>query len=153
MSSTYRFSAPFAARLLGIGLVVVGLLVLVLVGLVLALSLPDSALAAVVVLGAAAVVLLGALSVRRGVVVRLDELGYRVRLVRGAGVRQAQWRAVEDVVATTVAGHRCVVLRLRDGRTTTLPVGVLEGRAEDFVADLQRHLDHGHGYRPVPGRA
>jgi hypothetical protein len=152
VSSTYRFSAPFAARLLGVGLVVVGLAVLVLVALLLALSAPQPALSVVIVAGAAAVVLLGVLSVRRGVVVRLDENGYRVRLVRGAGVRQADWRAVEDVVAATVAGDRCVVLRLRDGRTTTLPVAVLEGRAEDFVADLRGHLNRGHGYRPVPGR-
>ncbi len=152
MSSTYRFSASFAVRLMGVGLVLVGLAVLVLVGLVLALSLPDPAMPLVVVAGATAVVLLGVLSVRRGAVVRLDEAGYRVRLVRGAGVRAAEWRAVEDVVATTIAGDRCVVLRLRDGRTTTVPVTVLEGRAEDFVADLQRHLNRGHGYRPVPGR-
>ena len=152
MSSTYRFSASFAVRLMGVGLVLVGLAVLVLVGLVLALSLPDPAMPLVVVAGAAAVVLLGVLSVRRGAVVRLDETGYRVRLVRGAGVRAAEWPAVEDVVATTVAGDRCVVLRLRDGRTTTVPVAVLEGRPEDFVADLQQHLNRGHGYRPVPGR-
>lgn len=152
MSSTYRFSASFAVRLMGVGLVLVGLAVLVLVGLVLALSLPDPAMPLVVVAGGAAVVLIGVLSVRRGAVVRLDETGYRVRLVRGAGVRAAEWLAVEDVVATTVAGDRCVVLRLRDGRTTTVPVAVLEGRDEDFVADLQRHLNRGHGYRPVPGR-
>ena len=54
--------------------------------------------------------------------VRLDDEGYQVRFVRGAGVKQARWKDVEDVVATTVADERCVVLRLRDGRTTTIPV-------------------------------
>ncbi len=35
-------------------------------------------------------------------VVRLDEHGYRVRFVRGAGVTPGRWKDVEDVVATTV---------------------------------------------------
>ncbi len=43
-----------------------------------------------------------------------------------------------------------MVLRLRDGRTTTIPVDVLSGSADGFVRDLQDHLDRGHGYRPVP---
>ena len=69
-------------------------------------------------------VVLGGLAVlRRRDVVRLDETGYRVRYVRGAGVRQAPWKDVEDVTAPTVEGQRCVVLRLRDGRTTTMPGG------------------------------
>jgi hypothetical protein len=54
---------------------------------------------------------------------------------------------VEDAVATTVAGERCVVLRLRDGRTSTVPVGALAGSAAELVQDLQAHLDRGHGYR------
>ena len=80
-----------------------------------------------------------------------DETGYQVRYVRGAGVRQARWVEVEDAAAATVAGERCVVLRLRDGRTTTVPVGVLAGRPDAFVDDLREHLNGGHGYRPVPG--
>jgi len=88
---------------------------------------------------------------RRRDVVRLDEVGYVVRLVRGAGVREARWKDVEDVTAPTVQGERCVVLRLRDGRTTTIPVDVLAGTVTMFVEDLQQHLDTGHGYRPVPG--
>jgi hypothetical protein len=84
--------------------------------------------------------------------VRLDEAGYRIRFVRGAGVRQGTWKDVEDVTTATVAGERCVVLRLRDGRTSTVPVGLLAGRTEDFVEDLRAHLNRGHGYRTVPGR-
>ena len=83
-------------------------------------------------------------------VVRLDEGGYRVRSVRGAGVREARWKDVEDVTAPTVRGQRCVVLRLRDGRTTTIPVDVLAGSPDAFVRDLQEHLDAGHGYRRLP---
>jgi len=146
MTSSYRFAGPFVLRLLGAGLALVGAVVV----LAALLPLPGGTVGVVLVLAALGVLLLGL--ARRVTVVRLDETGYRVRLIRGAGVRRAQWRAVEDVVASTVAGTRCVVLRLRDGRTTTVPVGVLEGRAEDFVGDLQRHLNQGHGYRPVPRR-
>ncbi len=150
--SRYRFSGPFVIRLMGLSLAGLGALVVLLVVLVAALSLPDIVLTIVLVAALVAVLALGLLAVRRPVVVRFDDVGYRVRLVRGAGVRQAEWRQVEDVAATVVAGERCVVLRLRDGRTTTVPVSVLAGRPDDFVHDLQGHLDRGHGYRRVPGR-
>ena len=153
MSSDYRLSGPFAARLAGLGLVAVGALVLVLSALVAVLSLPREVLTVAMVLAAVAVVLLALVAVRRAVVVRFDDTGYTVRLVRGAGVRAAEWRQVEDVVATTVAGQRCVVLRLRDGRTTTVPVAVLAVGSEEFVADLRGRLNRGHGYRSLPRRA
>lgn len=152
MSSTYRFAAPFVVRLAGLGLACVGLLVLVLVGFSAALSLPSTVLTVGLLVAVVAWVgLLAAIAVlRRRVVVRFDEAGYRVRSIRGAGVLQARWKDVEDATAPTVEGDRCVVLRLRDGRTTTIPVDVLAGSAEGFVRDLQQHLNRGHGYRPLP---
>lgn len=155
MTSSYRFAAPFIVRMTGVGLVAVGVLVLVLAGLVAALSLPEAVLSAglLVAVVLCLVVLAGLAALRRRDVVRLDETGYRVRYVRGAGVRQAPWKDVEDVTAPTVEGQRCVVLRLRDGRTTTLPVDVLAGSADAFVRDLQQHLNRGHGYRRLPPRA
>jgi hypothetical protein len=149
-SSRYRFAGPFVVRLMGLALALVGLLLVVLVGLVVLLGLPTGVLSVGVVLALVAVVAVGLLATRGGVVVRFDDLGYRIRHVRGAGVRQAAWTEVEDAVATTVAGERCVVLRLRDGRTSTVPVGLLAGRPDDFVGDLRRHLNHGHGSRPLP---
>jgi hypothetical protein len=155
VTSSYRFAAPFIVRMTGVGLVAVGVLVLVLAGLVAALSLPEAVLSAglLVAVVLCLVVLAGLAALRRRVVVRLDETGYRVRYVRGAGVRQAPWKDVEDVTAPTVEGQRCVVLRLRDGRTTTMPVDVLAGSADAFVRDLQQHLNRGHGYRRLPPRA
>ncbi|QWZ07574.1 hypothetical protein KRR39_19415 [Nocardioides panacis] len=149
MSSNYRFAAPFVVRLLGLGLALVGVLVLLLAGVVLAASLPAAVLSVglVVAVVVALLVLAGVAALRRRVVVRLDAGGYRVRSVRGAGVREARWKDVEDVTSPTVEGQRCVVLRLRDGRTTTIPVDVLAGPADAFVRDLQQHLDTGHGYR------
>ena len=154
MSSSYRFAAPFIVRMAGVGLVAVGVLVLALAGLVAALSLPDAVLSTgLVVAVVLCLVVLASLAVlRRRDVVRLDDTGYRVRSVRGAGVRQAPWKDVEDVTAPTVEGQRCVVLRLRDGRTTTIPVDVLAGSADAFVRDLQQHLNRGHGYRRLPPR-
>ena len=100
-----------------------------------------------VVLVVVAVFGAGYLLTRRTYVVRADAEGYRVRLVRGAGVKAAHWQDVEDVVATHVAGARCVQLRLRNGGTTTIPVDVLAIDGDDFVHDLQNRLDRGHGYR------
>ena len=152
MTSSYRFSGPFVVRLMGVALVVVGVLVLLLAGAVAWLGVPVAVLTGGLVVAVLAVVALGVLARRRVVVVRFDERGYRVRHVRGSGVRQGEWKQVEDVAAVTVAGERCVVLRLRDGRTTTVPVGVLATRTEDFVEDLRAHLDRGHGYRRLPPR-
>jgi hypothetical protein len=130
--------------LAGLGVFVVALTFLV--GL---LDLPPLVLTIGIV--AAVVVLLvgGFWLTRKATVVRLDEAGYRVHLVRGAGVKQARWTDVEDVVATTVGGERCVVLRLRKGSTTTIPVRLLAGSTDAFVKDLQQHLNKGHGYRRI----
>ena len=136
MSSSYRFSGPFVVRLMGLCLVLGGLLVVLLAVLVAFTALPGLVLllAVVAVLGATLLVVLLA---RRGTVVSFDGTGYRVRFVRGAGVHRATWTQVEDVATTTVAGQKCVVLQLRDGRTTTVPVGVLAGRPDAFVDDLR----------------
>jgi hypothetical protein len=147
-SSRYRFSNAFIVRLLR-PVIFGSVALLVLLGIaVAALSAPAWLLLVGVVLLLAAT--FGVAAIRRVDVVRLDEAGYQVRLVRGAGVRRAVWRDVEDVVATTWDGTRCVVLRLRDGRSTTVPVDVLAGSTDDFVLDLQRRLNHGHGYRRLP---
>src|SRR5262245_7271014 len=74
-----------------------------------------------------AVLVAGLLVSRVGCVVRLDENGYQVRYVRGAGVKQGRWLDVEDLATSFSAGHPVVVLRLKDGRTTTIPVNVLAG--------------------------
>jgi len=136
-------------RILGAALVAAGLLVglLAVAAAVLDWSGAVTMVAAVALWAVVAVLAL--LLLRLAPVVRLDDVGYRVRWVRGAGVREGRWKDVEDVVATTVQGARCVVLRHRDGRTTTIPVDLLSGSVETFVDDLREHLNRGHGYRPV----
>lgn len=135
--------------MLGVLLVGLGVVVVLLTLAVWLVDLPTWVLSAGVLLGAVAVLAAAVLLTRRTTVVRLDETGYRVRLVRGAGATEARWTDVEDVVTATVSGERCVVLRLRDGRTTTIPVRMLEGDPDDFVRDLREHLDRGHGYRRI----
>lgn len=109
--------------------------------------LPLAALGVVAVLALLAVLGGGLLLTRRSFVVRLGEEGYQVRFVRGAGVKQARWLDVDDAVTAEVAGSPCVVLRLRDGRTTTIPVEVLDVERDAFVRDIREHLQHGHGLR------
>ena len=76
----------------------------------------------------------------RAYVVRLDSLGYEVRLVRGAGVKRARWADVAQASTAEVGGQPCVVLALRDGRTTTVPVGVLAGDRDEFVTRVRALL-------------
>ncbi len=72
--------------------------------------------------------------------VRLTSTGYRVRLVRGAGAKEARWSEVEDAVATQPQDIACVVLRLKDGRSTTIPVELLAADKDDFARDVRDHL-------------
>jgi hypothetical protein len=147
--SEYRLSQPIAARILGVLLAVLGVLLILLTVGVALLDMSTAVLGAGIVAAVLLLLVGGSLVTRGATVVRLEEAGYRVRLIRGTGVRQARWADVEDVVATTVAAERCVVLRLRDGRTTVIPVRMLAGSAESFVKDLQGHLNRGHGYRRI----
>lgn len=149
MPSDYRLSPRLAARLMGAVLVGFGLLVFVVTAVVVVFSAPVWLLSATVVACLVGVLATGFMLTRKAYVVRLGEDGYHVRLVRGAGVTSARWTAVKDAVTTTVAGAPCVVLRLRDGRTTTIPVEVLAVDREQFVRDLQAHLDRGHGLRKL----
>lgn len=148
MPSDYRFAAPLLVRFLGLVLVGLGLLTLLAVTAAALLEVPG-VVTVVVVAVVLAVVGAGLALTRLTPLVHLDEAGYRIRLLRGAGVRAARWRDVEDVVTATVRGHDCVVLRLRDGRTTTVPVAVLDAPREVFVQDLRTRLDAGHGYRRI----
>lgn len=146
-SRSFGLAPVLRARLMGRSLAGIGVLLVVATLVVLGLRLPTAVMTAVVVLVVVAVFALGFVLVRRWYVVRLDPVGYRIRFVRGAGVTTGRWADVEDVVTAEVAGSRCVVLRLRDGRTSTVPVDLIEGDSEEFVRVLRGYLDRGHGYR------
>jgi hypothetical protein len=145
MSSDYRLAPALGARLLGSALVGLAALVFVVTVVVALLDLSAVFVAVVAALGLAAVLVAGHLLTRRAYVVRLGEDGYQVRMVRGAGVKAARWTEVEDAVAASPRGVDCVVLRLRDGRTTTIPVQVLAADPEEFARDVRTHLERGLG--------
>lgn len=144
----YGLNPAFAARLVGVALVVTAVLVFVATGVVAVADLPLGVLAAVVVVGVGAVLVL-AWRLRTVPVVRCDPDGYRVSLVRGAGVTSARWTEVADAATSSPRGIPCVVLHLHDGRSTTIPVQALAIDREQFVRELQRHLRRGQGLRTL----
>lgn len=143
MASDYRVSQALTVRFMGAFIVFVGLLVFASTLLVALLELPMDVLSVIVILSAAAVVGMGFAASRLAVLVHLDEVGYQVRYLRGAGVKQARWSEVEDVVSGFASGQPVVVIRLRDGRTTTVPVNLLSGTPDAFALDLRDHLNKG----------
>ena len=56
---------------------------------------------------------------------------------------------MQEAVAAKPRGVPCVVLRLRDGRSTTIPVQALDVDREQFAREIQRHLRRGQGLRPL----
>ncbi len=147
--TVYRLAPAVVARFLGLALVGLALLLFVGTAVVAIAGLPLDVLVAVVLLGVLGCVAFGWWLRSRAWVLRCTDDGYRVRLVRGAGVTQGRWSAVEDAVTTYRHDVACVELRLRDGRTTTIPVGVLAVDREEFVAQLQARLQRGHGLKPL----
>lgn len=140
MPSDYRLAPHVAARLLGTGLVLLGLLVAVTTALIVLFTWSIWLLAVVVIGGGLALLVAGSWLSTKAWVVRLTDDGYQVRLVRGAGVRRARWADVGEVVTDTVAGSPCLIMRLRDGGATTVPVEVLAGDREEFVREVGTHL-------------
>lgn len=137
------FSLAPGVRMRMIGLLLVGfaLVVLVLSGLGLLLTWSPRVLFGTLGVSLAAVLVLALLLVRPRWVVRLDADGYRVRGMRSAGVRQARWSEVEDLRAVTLRGTPCLAVRLRDGRTSTLPAGLLAGGPDAVANRMREHLE------------
>ena len=132
---------------MGLFLVAAAVLVFLLTGAVVLLGAPAWLMTVTIFTVLAGVAAAAAFLSRAGYVVRLTDEGYRIRYVRGAGVAQARWTEVHDVVEESVAGSPCIVLRLRDGRHSVVPLELLAGDRETFVQDLRDHLDGGHGLR------
>jgi len=145
----YRLAPAVVARFLGLALVGLALLLFVGTAVVALAGLRADLLFLVALLGVAGCVAFGWWLRSRAWVLRCTDDGYRVRLVRGAGVTECRWNLVEDAVTTYRHEVACVQLRLRDGRTTTIPVGVLAVDREEFVAELQARLQRGHGLRAL----
>ena len=147
--SDYRLPAILVARIVGAALVVLAVVLLATTVLVAAAGWSPDVLVVVVSLGAAGLGGLAWWLRARAYVVRFGPMGYRVGLVRGAGVRAAEWSAVTDAATTTARGVPLLVLTLADGRSTLIPVAAMEGDREELVRELQRRLQAGHGLRPL----
>jgi len=145
----YRLAPPVVARIVGSYLVALALLVFAATVAVAAADWPADLLVALLGLGVAGLVGLVWWLRTRAYVVRFEAEGYRLGVVRGAGVRRAGWTEVTDAAATSVGGAPCLELRLRDGGSTVIPVGALAVDAEEFVRDLRERLQRGHGLRPL----
>ena len=148
-ATVYRLAPAVAARLLGVVLCAVAVLILL---STLAIAVVDLHTVFLLVPVGLTVLLLVATWVtwrQKGWIARLTPEGYRIQWVRGVGAASARWKDVEDAVATTVADAAVIVLRLRDGRTTTIPVEMLAVDREAFVRDVQQHLQRGHGLRKL----
>ena len=144
-ATVHRLAPAVAARLLGVVLCAVAVLILLSTLAIAVLDLHTFVLLVPVALTIAVLVACWWTWQRKGWVVRFTDEGYRVQWVRGVGAASARWKDVEDAVTTTVADAPVVVLRLRDGRTTTIPVQMLAVDREAFVRDVQEHLQRGHG--------
>jgi len=146
--TTYRLVPALGARLVGRSLVTVAVLVVVatIVGVA-----TGTGWAPAGVVFAVGVVLVAAWAwylLRRAWAVRLTTDGYAVRLLGGVGATSATWSAVDEVIAAGPAGRPFVVLRLRDGRTTRLPMSALVADADAFALDVQSRVRDAH----TPGR-
>lgn len=140
MASDYRLAPAVAARLLGVTVICFGLLIFVVTAIVVLFAAPIVLLGVAVVVAVAGIFVIGSLITKRGSVLRLTDDGYQVRFVRGAGVKQARWDDVEELVTDTVAGAPCLIFRLRGGEATVLPVQVIAGDREELVREVGRHL-------------
>ncbi|WP_418060757.1 hypothetical protein [Pimelobacter simplex] len=137
----YRLAPPVMARFVGAYLILLAVLLLVVTGLVATLDLNADLLVAVLGVGLLGLIALG-WWLRSGlVVVRLTDAGYRVRAIRAAGATEARWSEVEDAVAASPSGIECVVLRLRDGRSTTIPVQLVAADKDEFARVVRTHLE------------
>ena len=133
----YRLAPAIVVRAAGAALVVLAVLV-VLASVVTGLAgWPFWPVAVLALAGVGAVAALAWWATRAAYVVRLDRFGYDVRLVRGAGVKRARWADVAEASTAQVHGSPCVVVALRDGRTTTVPVALLAGDRDEFVTRLR----------------
>lgn len=143
----YGLAPQLRARLMGTFLACIGVVLLLVTIVVISFSIPADVLSGLVIVAVIGIFTLGFLLGRRWFVVRLDDLGYQVRFVRGAGERQARWVDVADLATNEVHGAKCVVLRLRSGASTTIPVDLIEGDKEEFVDELRARLNAGRGRR------
>ncbi|MFB9315517.1 hypothetical protein [Nocardioides plantarum] len=137
----YRLAPVFAARLVGLGLMVLAVLAFGLTAAALAWSWPGDLIVVVVALGLVAVLGTASWLRSRAYVVRLTDTGYRVRFVRGVGVAEGRWDEVREAGSAHPRDVVCLVLERHDGTTTSIPVEMLAGDRDRFATDVRERLE------------
>jgi hypothetical protein len=148
-STTYRLAPALGIRLVGRSLVTLALVVVVATVVGALVGAGWAAAGTVAAVGAALVGVWAWYLLRRAWAVRLTPQRYEVRLLGGIGVGTAPWSQVDEVVAASPDGRPCLVLRLRDGRMTRLPMAAVAGNADAFAHDVRRRVRDAH----TPGAA
>jgi len=141
--STYRLGAAHLLRLAGT--IVIGLGLLWIVGTFLAIPGPLRVVLAIVTIGVLVTLVVAA--VRPPRILTMDEAGYRVRWVRGSGRASAAWREVEGVTNRRVGTAELMVVELRDGTSTTVPLTLLGPAHLAAQREVHERLNSAHGYR------
>ena len=85
--------------------------------------------------------------VRPPVGIRLDDTGYRVDALVGAGTRSARWREVSRVESVDRAGELGVVVHLHDGSTTRIVARMVSEPPRVWLRDFDTRLNRAHGQR------
>ncbi len=137
----YRLAPPIAARLVGLGFLTLVLSTVGLTMLVIRTSLSPDLIVIFLVLGLFTVVGVANWLRSKAYVVRLDDEGYSVRLVRGAGVKDGAWSEVSEAVAAYPRDVACVVLKRIDGTTTSIPVSLLPVDKDRFAREVGAYLE------------
>ena len=150
--SRYRLAPALGIRLVGRSLVTLAVLVLLATVLGLAVGSGWAIAGLVALIGLVAVAVWGWWLLRRATAVHLTDEGYDVHLLGGVGATHASWADVTEVAATSPGGTPCLVLRLRDGGGTRLPMTALRGDPDEFARDVRRRVRTAHSTGdPEPG--
>jgi hypothetical protein len=79
--------------------------------------------------------------------IRLDERGYTIDPLVGAGVRSAAWSDVVRVEAVQQAGQAGAVVHLRDGGTARIVARMVAEPSGRWLRDFDARLNQAHGQR------
>lgn len=148
-AAEYRLRPAYGVRVLGAGFVLAAVFVVVFSlagtdsGLVSIIAYVGASVAALLVLGGAI------LTFYRPPLLVLDDSGLTNRSGRGVGLRRVEWKEVADVARSGGPGGQVLVVRLSDGRTTKINLGVLEARSGDIEEVIRVRANRALGYRPL----
>ena len=150
-TTQYRWPRPLMLRFTGVVTAALGTLWIV--GVVFDVWVVSGlgATVYVVALSATALVLIVALVLlgRPPLVIEMASDGYRLHHLRGGGVATAQWRDVESAQTQSSSNGPLIVIQLKDGRRSLLPLTLLGARAVEAEREIHDRLSTGHGYRPL----